>query len=60
MLPKQYAVNKVNWSNKRTSREMQLMAQIGDFKMDQVALDLGSDANLLPKKTWEFMGKPKL
>jgi hypothetical protein len=23
-------------------------------------LDLGSDINILPKKTWEGMGKPKL
>jgi hypothetical protein len=23
-------------------------------------LDLGSDVNVLPKKTWEMMGKPKL
>lgn len=28
--------------------------------MDQVILDLGSDANVLPKKTWECMGKPVL
>lgn len=34
--------------------------QIGDYEMDQVILDLGSDANLLPKQTWENMGKPTL
>jgi hypothetical protein len=28
--------------------------------MDNVILDLGSDVNVLPKKTWEMMGKPKL
>ena len=28
--------------------------------MDQVILDLGSDANVLPKKTWEHMGRPTL
>jgi hypothetical protein len=28
--------------------------------VDNVILDLGSDVNLLPKKTWEMMGKPKL
>ena len=28
--------------------------------MDQVILDLGSDANVLPKQTWERMGKPTL
>lgn len=28
--------------------------------MDEVILDLGSEANVLTKKTWELMGKPKL
>lgn len=28
--------------------------------MDQVILDLVSDANVLPKKTWECMGRPAL
>ena len=28
--------------------------------MDQVILDLGLDANVLPKKTWECMGRPVL
>ena len=28
--------------------------------MDQVILDLGSDANVLPKQTWERMGRPTL
>ena len=39
---------------------MQLMTQIGDYEMDQVILDLGSDANILPKKNWKRMGEPKL
>jgi len=33
-LPEQHVVNRVNWSKKRTSREMQLTVQIGDFEMD--------------------------
>ena len=28
--------------------------------MDQVILDLGSYVNVLPKKTWQRMGEPKL
>ena len=28
--------------------------------MDWVILDLGSDANVLPKQTWQRMGEPKL
>jgi len=37
-----------------------LIAQIGEYEMDLVILYLGSDANVLPKKTWERMGKPAL
>jgi hypothetical protein len=32
----------------------------GGYDMDGVMLDLGSDMNILPKKYWEVMGKPKL
>ena len=39
---------------------MRLTAQIGDFEIDQVVLDLGSEANILPKQTWQRMGEPKL
>ena len=39
---------------------MRLTTHIGEYDMDQVILDLGSDANVLQKKTWELMGKPKL
>lgn len=34
---------------KRIGREMRLSAQIGEYEMDQVILDLGSDANALTK-----------
>jgi len=33
--------------------------QIGEYEMDQVILDLGLDANVLPKQTWEHMGGPR-
>lgn len=39
---------------------MRLTAQVGDYEMDQVILDLGSDANVFPKQTWERMGSPAL
>ncbi len=32
---------------------MRLTAQITEFEMDQVILDLGSDAIVLNKETWE-------
>ena len=34
--------------------------RIGDYEMDEVILDLGSEVNVLSKQTWELMGKPKL
>ena len=39
---------------------MWLTAQIGDYEMGHAILDLGSDVNVLPKKTWQRMGEPKL
>lgn len=39
---------------------MRLTAQISEYEMDQVILDLGLDVNVLTKQTWERMGKPAL
>jgi hypothetical protein len=44
----------------QTRRRMRLNAKIGDYDMDEVILDLGSRVNVLTKKTYEPMGKPKL
>jgi hypothetical protein len=55
----QRVVNQV-LCKKRTNGEFRLSAQIGEYDVDNVILDLGSDVNVLPKKTWEMMGKPKL
>jgi hypothetical protein len=38
-------------ARRRTSREFRLNANIGDFNMGDVILDLGSEVNVLPKKT---------
>ena len=35
-------------------------AQIGDYDMDFIILDLGTYANILTKKTWESMRNTKL
>jgi hypothetical protein len=53
-------VRKIGKHKTRTGREMRLTTQIGEYEMDQVILDLGSDANVLPKQTWERMGRPML
>jgi hypothetical protein len=47
-------------SRRRTSREFRLNANIGDFNMGDIILDLGSEVNVLPKKTWKCMGEPTL
>jgi hypothetical protein len=42
------------------SREFRLNANIGDFNMGDIILDLGSKVNMLPKKTWQCIGEPTL
>ena len=44
----------------RTGREMRITAHVGEFEMDEVILDLGSEVNVLTKQTWKQMGSPKL
>lgn len=39
------------YRHKRTRKEMKLSAQIGEYDMDQVILDMGFEANVLIKKT---------
>jgi hypothetical protein len=47
-------------TRRRTSREFRLNASIGDLNMGDIILDLGSEVNVLPKKTWQCMGDPTL
>ena len=37
-----------------------MTTQIGEYEMDQVILDSSSNANVLPKQTWECMSRPAL
>jgi hypothetical protein len=53
------AVNQVS-RKRRTKKELQLSAQIGDYDVEYVVLDLGSEVSLMTKKTWELMGKTRL
>ena len=55
-----HIVKKLGKHMLRTGREMRLTAQIGEYEMDQVILDLCLNMNVLPKQTWERMGKPML
>ena len=38
---------------------MRLNVVIGSYEMDKVVLDLGSEVNVMTKRTWEIMAKPK-
>jgi hypothetical protein len=51
----QKAVNHLHTRSRR-SKEFILNANIGDFNMGDIILDLGSEVNVLPKKTWQCMG----
>jgi len=55
-----HIVRKLRKHMTQMGREMRLTMQIREYEMDQVILDLGSDANILPKQTWERMGRPVL
>ena len=47
---------KVNHIGKilKTGRELRMNAQIGNYDMDFIIQDLGSDVNILTRKTWEI------
>jgi hypothetical protein len=47
-------------TRRRTSREFRLNSNIIDFNMGNIILDIGSEVNVLPKKTWQCMGEPTL
>jgi hypothetical protein len=47
-------------TRRKTSREFRLKSNIGDFNMGDIILDLGSEVNVLPKRTWKCMGEPTL
>jgi len=45
---------------KQSGREFKMTTELGSYEMEGVILDLGSDVDILLKKSWELMGKPKL
>jgi hypothetical protein len=47
-------------TRRRRSREFRLNSNIGYFNMGDIIMDLGSEVNVLPKKTWKCMGEPTL
>ena len=57
--PREKRVNQVKKKFK-TRRELKITAQIGDYDMDYIILDLGSDVNILMRQTLKSMGEPHL
>jgi hypothetical protein len=51
-----FQVNK----KKHTGHEFKMTKKRVGYDMDGVMLDLGSNMNILPKKSWGVMGKQKL
>jgi hypothetical protein len=45
---------------RRKNKELHLNSQIGEYDIDYVVLDLGSEVNVMTKQTWTLIGKPKL
>ena len=41
-------------------KEFRLNTQVAGFQIRETMLDLGSDVNILPRKTWEALGQPRL
>ena len=50
---------KVNQVRKKfkSDHELRMTTQIGDYDMDYIILDMGSNINILTPQTWESMGK---
>lgn len=46
--------------SKRMNKEFKFRVEIWNCEMNDVILDLGLGFNILPKKSWKQMGKPKL
>jgi uncharacterized protein YqgV (UPF0045/DUF77 family) len=69
-LIKQYEIGKIEpllnrvvhkiGKRRRTNKELHLNAQIGEYEIDYVVLDLRSEVNVMTKQTWALMVKPKL
>jgi hypothetical protein len=69
-LIKQYELGKIDpllnravhqiGKRRRKNKELHLNAQIEEYEIDYVVLDLGSEVNVITKQTWALMGKPKL
>lgn len=55
-----HVIRKIGKHKVRIGCKVRLNAQIGEYEMDEVIVDLGSNVNVFPKQTWERMGRPVL
>ena len=53
-------IRRVKINKRRTGKVFRVNTQVAGFQIRDTMLDLGSDVNILPQKTWEALGKPKL
>jgi len=53
-------LKRVRRRRRMTGKEFRLDAQLDGYEVQEVMLDLGSDINILQKKSWEAVGKPSL
>jgi hypothetical protein len=43
--------------HKHIGREFKMIIELISYEMDGIMLDMNSNVNILPKNSWEFMGK---
>ena len=53
-------MQRVKRKKQRTGKEFRLNTRVSGFQISDTMLDLGSDVNILPRKTWEALGRPRL
>lgn len=41
-------------------REFRMTIYLGGYEMKELMLDIRFDVNILPKKSWELLGRPKI
>jgi len=58
-LPKR-ETNRVKRRKRWIGKDFRPDAQVDGYEIKVVMLDLGSDVNILPNKSWESLGNPKL
>jgi hypothetical protein len=46
--------------HKRTGREFKMKIELGSYEMDGIMFDMESNVNILPNKSWYFMGRTNL